>query len=402
MSWQEELRKLDEELAAGQISADEYRVRRDNVLASAVSVGPESKATPPADPAAPASQGATPQSPAPQAPAPPAQQPGDPAKGGEDADQTQVVPAESERTQAVGRWQVANPSGPDADRTQAVPGVPPQAYAGGMAPRPAPGQPHQGPFPPAPGYHSGWHEEVGPQWSGADFPPLAASGSPEWIRQGPEVFEETARSRRGTVAAIVAAVLVVVLVGVGIWWFVSRDDETGGNPPVAGTSSRPAPPTSSGPPRPLAGVEGQVDDSASGSITVAQAAEKHQFSPDEAAILGECKARDGQTQVLYQESWFTLTHVFRCGDIASRDAAVTKLREQQKAYGFTEISGPKNLPAMILENATDVPDAPVDVRVFYASGDSVVRVEVRGHNRVAVEDGLSEVLGATTRNFPVK
>src|SRR3954468_24584265 len=42
VSWQDELRKLDEELAAGQISADDYRVRRDQVLSSAVASSPDS------------------------------------------------------------------------------------------------------------------------------------------------------------------------------------------------------------------------------------------------------------------------------------------------------------------------------------------------------------------------
>ena len=45
LSWQEQLRQLDEELAAGQISADDYRLRRDSVLSAAVNVDPQAGQT---------------------------------------------------------------------------------------------------------------------------------------------------------------------------------------------------------------------------------------------------------------------------------------------------------------------------------------------------------------------
>jgi hypothetical protein len=395
LSWQEELHKLDGELAAGQISADEYRVRRDQVLSSAVSPGQESKTNRP--PEQEATQFVAPVT----LPPPPSPQPPQPDTG--DADKTQIVSGDSDRTQTVGGWQTSRPSGPDADRTQAVPGVPGQAYAGGMPPRPAPGQ---SPFPPPPGYQQGWQadDELSPPWAGTDFPPLMASGNPDWIRQGPEVFEESGKSKKGAVAAIIAGVLVVALVGVGIWWFATKDKNNngGGSTQTQSTTNAPTSTTPSGPPRPLNGVDGQVDDKVSGPITVSQAAEKHQFSPDEATTFGECSASDGQVEVLYRETWYTLVHVFRCRDAAGREPAVAKLLKQQEAYGFKALAAPQNLVGMILENATDVPDAPVDARVFYASGDNIVRVEVRGHSSVDVNDGLAEVLTVTTKNYPVK
>ncbi|TVT34247.1 flagellar basal body protein FliL, partial [Amycolatopsis rhizosphaerae] len=39
MTWQEELRKLDEDLASGTLSADAYRARRDQILSAAVTSG---------------------------------------------------------------------------------------------------------------------------------------------------------------------------------------------------------------------------------------------------------------------------------------------------------------------------------------------------------------------------
>lgn len=397
MTWQEELRRLDEELAAGQISADEYRVRRDQLLSSAVSSTPESRPTQP--PSQEATQFVAPIQPPPQQP--PAPQP--PQAGTNDADKTQIVPGDADRTQAVGGWQTSRPTGPDADRTQAVPGVPGQAYAGGTPPRPAPGQ---SPFPPPPGYQQGWQgeEDMSSPWAGSEFPPLVPTGSPDWIRQGPEVFERSTKSRKGPVAAIVAGVLVVALVGVGIWWFATKDKGggSGSQQTAQPTVTGPTKTTPSGPPRPLSGVDGEIDAKVSGPITVAQAAEKHQFSPEEATILGECSARDGQVEVLYRETWYTLVHVFRCTESSAREASVTKLLKQQEAYGFTTLSAPQNLSGMIIENATDVPDAPVDARVFYVSGDNIVRVEVRGHSKIDVGDGLAEILTVTTKNYPAK
>ena len=76
MSWQEELRKLDEELASGRLSADDYRVRRDQVLSSAVAHG-ESNTPQQSAPQQGGAQGATPAAPQQfsQQQAPAAQQP---------------------------------------------------------------------------------------------------------------------------------------------------------------------------------------------------------------------------------------------------------------------------------------------------------------------------------------
>ncbi len=386
MSWQEELRKLDDELATGRISADEYRVRRDKVLASAVS-SPQ---------AAPAGQTGHPEATQTIQPVQP------PAEGGT-PDRTPVVPgAQSpagqpptgpDRTQVVQGWQTARPNtGGDPDRTQVVPG-----QSGGFAPPPGGYPQHQAPPP----WSTQQDANDAPPWAGSEFPPLNAAQNYDWLRQGPEVFDEKPKGKRGLVIGIVVAVVVLALAGGAVWWFTaSPDDET---PPVGQTTT--APPTTTtpaGPPRPLEGVDGQVDDANSGDITVADAGKKSQFSPDEVKIFGECEAEEGQTEVLYQSTWYTLVHVFTCGDPGKADATATKLLNQQKEYGFKAYDAPESLDGMIIENATDVPDAPVDARVFYVSDDKIVRVEVRGRNKTTVGDGLAEVLGAVTTNFPKK
>jgi hypothetical protein len=267
LSWQEELRKLDEELAAGQISADDYRVRRDQVLSSAVSLGstgqppapqPKGEATQfiqqpspfpaPPDPAKPP-QPMPPQPPVPMAPPPP----GPPSS----SDKTQVVgtnQTDADKTQIVtdqGQgWQTARPGGPDSERTQVVPGipgVPPQTVAGGQPPRPAPGVfPQQQGFPPPPGWQPQSEEDLSPPWAGSTFPPLGATGSPDWARQGPEVFEDNPSGAGKRVLLILLVVLVLGGIGAGVYFLViNKKDDPGsrGNGPQTSQS----PPSSQGP-----------------------------------------------------------------------------------------------------------------------------------------------------------
>jgi hypothetical protein len=262
LSWQEELRKLDEELAAGQISADDYRVRRDQVLSSAVSLGnpgqpPKNEATqfiqqPSPFPPPPAP---TPVPPTPMAPPPPPSADKTQVVGSnqEDADKTQIVSGQDQG------WQTARPSGPDSERTQVVPGipgVPPQSVAGGQQPRPAPGIfPQQQGFPPPPGWQQP-EEDLSPPWAGSTFPPLAATGSPDWARQGPEVFEDSSSSSSGKrILLILLVVLVLGGIGAGVYFLaINKDDEPNnqGGQQTAGQTTEPTSqaPTTTTTPRP--------------------------------------------------------------------------------------------------------------------------------------------------------
>lgn len=120
MTWQEELRKLDEDLANGSLSADAYRQRRDQILSAAVT------AAPPEAPATPGQGDSTqiiePVSPPSGVPQPPAQQNQPPQQNAQpsgpvpqNSEATQVVPSydsSAERTQAVQPWQGQYPQGP--------------------------------------------------------------------------------------------------------------------------------------------------------------------------------------------------------------------------------------------------------------------------------------------------
>ncbi|WP_089948224.1 hypothetical protein [Lentzea xinjiangensis] len=371
MTWQDELQKLDNELASGRISADDYRRRRDEVLSGSAGGGPAQ--SPQSGPFAPPFkweaqppntsdrtqvvnvQGAPPQPPQPQP-----QQPQNP-----NADATQVVPG--------------GQRGGDADRTQFV--APVQPGPGGW------GQPQQQPAP--------------PPWVGGDFDQINQP-SPSWSH-GPEVFDESSGGGKGKIFAIIGVVLVLALIGGGIWWFTAGS-KSGGT--TANSNTAPPPSTTSssaGPKLPLNGLAGAVDAANTGPVTVDKASkEKSQFSPDEAALLTTCGAESGMSQVLFADDWFTQVHIFACTDGAAAKTAADALADLQKGYGFAATTGPKQLPSMVSEKATDVPDAPFDSRIFYVSDKSLVRVEVRGKTKAAMDGGADKVVTAIEKNYPAK
>ncbi|MEV6827699.1 DUF1707 domain-containing protein [Amycolatopsis sp. NPDC051102] len=237
MTWQEELRRLDEELAAGNLTADEYRARRDRVLSMAVSTGDPNQAQAPAQPAQPQvpSTAADTQIIAPVSP------PGQPDQQANAAEATQVVSAADagggERTQVVPQWQQQqHPNSPSGGFPQPMMQQPPPPYAqhspaGGFA------QPMQ---------QTPWgapQQDVSPPWGGSEFPPLAPpSNNADWISQGPESFQTQPSSGKGKkIAFAVVAVLVVAGLGFGVWALFIKDGG-GSTPPVAQSSSPQPPP----------------------------------------------------------------------------------------------------------------------------------------------------------------
>ena len=423
MSWQEELRKLDEELAAGQISADDYRVRRDQVLSSAVSFGPAGQSAAPAKPEETQFiQQGPPMPPPPAPPPPPPGPPPGPQTGPDktqivgnqaDADKTQIVPGETagaaDRTQAVGGWQTARPPGPDADRTQVVPGVPgvpPQRMAGGEPPRPAPGP---GVFPPPPGYPppQGWQgdDELSPPWAGSDFPPLAPAGSPDWIRQGPEVFETDRKSKTGKVLAIVA--IVVLLAGLGVGgYFLLRDkgNNTAGpqntstaNPEPTTTKSSPRPTTSTPPPKPVVQPSGstQVD----ATYNLQRLGEVKILSPEDFDILARNQITEAQVIVTKEGELVRGTWAFTA---PSREAAELIFKEIDTLYRQVAF---KPAPGITKENVTALyfnagAGSPTVYRAHYLAGSKVVRVEAYGPDPAVAAAEFTALLDAQLKRLP--
>ena len=386
MAWRDEMNALDSDVAAGRITAEEYRTKRDELLASSGSG---------------AAGGAN--------PFPPPFRWGAEATGGlQDpgvADRTQVVRRgsnpEADRTQVVRRG--SNPEAdrtqvvrPDADRTQVVrPGAPLPAQE--FSPGSPPWQATQAPAGPPP-----------PSRPGGTTPPWNTDFTP---RQGPDSFGDfRAQPQRGRwIAPVVALVVAIVVIG-AITFFAQRGDGSAGGAATTtsaavGTSgsSSAAPRTSKEPVTPgriLSGLDGRSDTTNSGNTTVTQAAGLSQFSLDEAALLATCGATAGTVDVLYGVSWYTRTHAFTCKSAAAASSTAAALLQKQVGYGFVESSTVGSVRVTTLDTATEVPAAPFDQRAFYVSGTSVVRVEVRGTTRADANRGLTAVLGAALDNLP--
>jgi hypothetical protein len=235
VTWQEELRRLDEELASGQLNADDYRARRDQVLSSAVTPG-ASPAPQPQTSQASGSQAndtqiiqpvSPPQGVPQQQPQQSHQQPQQQAPQQQPSPEaTQIVSSAEtggERTQVVSSWQTQQPQ---------------QDYR----------QPNTGqPSPPSgfqPPHQQAWNapqEDVSPPWGSSEFPPIAPPRSSDWVAQGPETFSSSQSSGKGKkVALSLVALLVIAGLGVGVWLLFIRD--TGPDTPIAApTSVQPVP-----------------------------------------------------------------------------------------------------------------------------------------------------------------
>ncbi|NKQ53395.1 hypothetical protein HFP15_10935 [Amycolatopsis sp. K13G38] len=382
MSWQEELRKLDEELASGRLSADDYRVRRDQVLSSAVG------------------QPDTQQSPSPQ------------QNGGNSADSTQVIapvspphgtpqqqpPADNsaDRTQAVPPWQPQQQPA-DAGRTEYV--APPQApYS------PPQGFPQAGPASPAGGFPQAqqpWNapeSDQSPPWGGGDLPPLVPAGDSGWVQQGPESFEDKPKKGNGAkIGAIVAAVVVLAGIAFGAYMLWGRD--SGGA--AEQNTATPAPSSVQAPPDPMAvaDVPGTAENYDS-IKTFTQIPALNYLTSDELSTYETAQASDvkfvvhdldGGARVILM-----LTEV---NSPAAAQNAASQLLATQIRNGATRVSG---TPAGVLASSVDAKDgAPAQIRAHYAHDNVVVRIEVTAPGSLqTARTNFDSILDAQLKALP--
>ncbi len=388
MSWQDELRRLDEELATGRISADDYRARRDQIMSAAVSPGGE--------------------------PAPAAPQPNEsttimqpvkpPQQDSGDADKTQIVPGQnvnqSDRTQVVGGgWQAQAPGGDDAARTQVVPGVPPQSGSF----RPAPPQPGPGGFPPPnqPPWQQEqqYNEELSPPWGGQEFLPLAAAGTPDWARQGPEVFENEKKSGTGKVIGIIAIVVVLLGVAAGAYFMFKPDNTAGGGGPEETKTSEQktseAPPEPEGPIAELPGESVDMSDVDDFEKVVAlNYLTEQEIAIYQAGTAGEAtiaRSKVGENNVIVL--------IVEVADAASAVTARDGLDTQQLDFGL--VAREPAAPAGVLASVNEAASRGPLIRAHYASGNFVVRIEVQGPDLESVNSTFDELLEAQLERTPV-
>lgn len=403
MSWQDELRRLDDELAAGRISADDYRSRRDQILSTAVSPG----AAPPAAGESTAMlPPVTAQTPPPAQPA----QPTPPAQGGGDADKTQIVSGQdvgdSDRTQSVGGWRAAPPE--DPNRTQVVPGVPPQAHAGARPPRPAPPPPAHGsppggfPQPNQPPWQN--EEELAPPWAGQDFPPLAAAGTPDWARQGPEVFETEKKGGAGKTLGIIGIIVLLLAIAAGAYFLFRPDDTQAGDNGGGGGSgggggasqTTDAPPsTPEEPEGPIVELPGETQNMKQVD-TFEKVKAIDYLTPQEIALYEQGGATDSAVAISTDSGVRIIVLVVTTDGATSAAEARDALAALQLRFNLAEREAPESVQAAANEGASRGPL----LRAHYSSGDQVVRVQAQGEDAEAANRLFGEVLDAQLERLP--
>jgi len=392
MSWQEDLQQLDRALAAGQISADDYRLRRDEVLANAAQALPggaqqSQQQTPPQQPAG---------------PFPP------PFRWGAQSEATQVVPSgDGERTQVVrpGATPPPPPKQPDAERTQFI--RPTQPPAGGDAERtqvvptgtpsggfPAQIFPQQPPAPPA------WQDGGGsaPPWGSGD-----GEGGNVWANvQGPEVFEESGRKGKGKIVAMIVVGLLVVGTAVGAYflWGPGKGETTAkeSTPPATSTSTPPPspPPVRKTPDGPFVEVEGKASQFKTLDMADALVAKVPTF--DEAQLLQQ----SGVTSVRFAVSQDDGTKLsqgiwaFKSTNPAATQAAVEQL--YQAAQFELLPTSPKGVPIRHLP--ITAANTIATYRAHYISTDFVVRVEAYAPDEAAAKLAFDTLLQRQLAKFP--
>jgi hypothetical protein len=367
MSWQDELQQLDSALASGQISADEYRTRRDRVIAQA-------------------SGQSSPEPPAPQPAADPthvfrAVQPQD------QADRTQIV---SGQQQVGDRTQVV-PNRQDADSTQIVSGPPKPAH------------PHFPPPQPPPPWETAHPQQTNmspPPWANEDLPP--EFGQQSWPRQGPEVFEEKSSGNTGKVIGIIVAVVLVLgLAGGAVWFFALKDK--GGNQADTQTSEQTQQPTTSKKPPPPDIPKGPFIDIPgekvlNRTVPMQQALTEKRPTEREAQLLQSVGVAEIGALVTDDDGLRRGIWSFKVGEGGDPQAVLTAMDQFYKAANYELVSEENGV--LVRKLAAASPDKPTVYRAHYVTEDGfMVRVEVYGLDSANVESTFTDLLADETDKF---
>lgn len=372
MSWQDELSELDRTLAEGRISADDYRRRRDELLASA------SSGSGPAQPQGQPGQG-------PFAPpfrweaTPPQQQPANP-------EATQVVqggkPANPDATQVVSGG-VRPPA--DAERTQYVRPVTPP---GGMPQQPPQQQPN---------WQGGNQAPAGgTPWGSGDGFGGYTDPNPSWIAQGPEVFDEDGGGGKKKVIGIVVAVVLLAGIAFGAYMIWGR----GGSSPSAGgdqttaqtTTSTSTTPSAPPDPMPIGKFSGKVTQNKNVTAFTAVPGLKYLLDSETQAYTTAGAGKAKLVQFTLDGGAQGVILIVEASDATAANAAATALHEIQLGNTMTPF---KDAPATVLVGQIDAANGGnARVRGHYGSDGMIVRVDVAAPTLAAAQKGFTEVLDA--------
>lgn len=389
MSWQEELRKLDEELASGRISADDYRVRRDQVLSSAVTNGDPSAQQ---DPNAQAGQ-----------------QQGVPHQS--DAASTQVVhpvsPAQSGQQTPESTQVVSSPNVGTPNRTppwqQQQPG-----WTHGTAQGPGPNPPGTTGFQSQPSWNAP-EADMTPPWGGSDLPPAAANQGTPSTNQGPEAFDSTSSSKR-KVLGIALVVLVLAGLGTGAYFlFRNTGSSSVAAPPQERHSNNGGSDISTPTPTPtwqqpkddlvIAPLPGQAN-IVSSVQTFTDVVESNRLTDAENAAYKEAKPSQARLAVSNLSNGTNiLVLTVKTESPEAADQAVKQLTELQAKYKLQQYSG--DFPDTVNTSKLAETDSGKSLmRAHYTHGSTVIRIHVHGKSFSTVKSVFEDVLTKQLTKLP--
>jgi hypothetical protein len=380
VTWQEELRKLDEDLASGTLSADAYRARRDQILSAAVtSAEPGEPANQDTNQSA-ATQIIEPVSPPTGIPQPSNQQPSN-------SEATQVVSSydtSAERTQAVAPWQ--------GQPVYQQPGAP--SPPGGFAQQ-------QPPVWNAP------HEDPSPPWGGSELPPIAPQGGFGWVSQGPENFDSDKPSGKGRKILFSAlAAIVIAGLGVAVWLLFVRDNgsdvaaEPGQQPPAATTKPLPMPPAAKQEPasdQAALIIPPGTPRSGGGNFGLAALSSNKLLPPTVIAALDQAGMRSGRLNTSIQGTSTIGLFSLTLPDAQAAATVASQYAQTQQQGGLAANRGLAMQGVPVLSTATSQQTVFRAVYVLYSR---VIIVETFGSDRAAVQDLFSSVLQQQVDHAP--
>ncbi|MBP2321752.1 hypothetical protein JOF56_002137 [Kibdelosporangium banguiense] len=422
MSWQEELQKLDSALATGRIAADDYRKRRDELLAQAsqATTGPSAQPAQPVVQQQPEQPPAAPEPSQQQTPFPPAfkWQPGQPSQaGGNSADSTTIIPpvappptyqpgpSESDRTQVVGQQ---GPS--DSDRTQVVSGVDRTQvvpnYVTNSPPGGFPQVQQQPPWGQQPQPHPQQQQPASPPWAGDDLPPGFGQVGTSWPRQGPEIFEEKSKGK-GKIIGIAAGVVVVLGAAAAIF-FITQNSGTPSSDPGPSQQQQPQqtttpPPTSTGPKLPdgpfVQIVPGNDAPAIRDNVPIADAVAAKAPTEGEAKLLQQAGTASISSVVSTEGELTRGIWAFTPAQGTDPKAILSAVNTLYQQAGHTKAT---NSPAgvTIWSLPADSGNKLNSNRAHFIADGKVVRVEAYGPDKTASKDAFDELLQRVIQKFP--
>jgi hypothetical protein len=392
MTWQEELRQLDSALAGGELSANEYRKRRDEILAAASSAQPPSPVIGP------------PTGPRPAVPPEAESKPDAP----DSAEVTQVVnvdaavpPPAPVATESEGEVTqiIANPikvnghasATGDNEKTQVQQVVTDERTA------PALQQPQWASLPPTQGAPTGV----------ASFPPVAQqqpiSGPTPTPLDAQDLFTSNKPARGGPQPWVVAVVVVAMLAVVGgaVWFFAfSGDDDTQNtaNETTSETTEQaelPAPVDVTKIELPGESVEN------SGEMDITRASELGVIAPSEATLLAGAGA-DQLTYSGYSDGNFRyLLYAYKTENAAAAEELTGKILDIQKQLGFTDAKVDGVPDSVSVGTVTN--EQASGLRGVYTYGDTTLQLaalQIPVGDAAAFHAGFSQAMTAVTDAAP--